>query len=238
MRRCIRGLPTRPTCARCPRRSCTSTSMGRCAPPRPWTWRRRSAYALDPEEARPAWWRRPAAATRRSCSPTSTCRSPCSRRLSALRRAATELVEDMGADGVPYGEVRWAPRLHLENGLSVHEVLEAVAEGLAAGMGNAGAAGLVVLIVTAMRSHPPGANVELARTAAAVGPPWSASTWPVPRPHIPRRPMPLPSGPRRRLASRSPPMPARSRARSASARRCGWECGASRTGRPRPRTPS
>jgi adenosine deaminase len=89
----------------------------------------------------------------------------------ALRRAAVELVEDMAADGLRYAEVRWAPRLHLENGLSVREVIEAVAEGTAAGMANGGQRPLVVLIVTAMRSHPPGANVELARTAGAVGAP-------------------------------------------------------------------
>ena len=89
----------------------------------------------------------------------------------ALRRAAAELVEDMAADGVTYGEVRWAPRLHLERGLSVRDVLVAVAEGTAAGLHAAGPDHLVVLIVTAMRSHPPGANVELARAAADFGPP-------------------------------------------------------------------
>ena len=89
----------------------------------------------------------------------------------ALRRAAAELVEDMADDGLRYAEVRWAPRLHLEKGLSVREVIEAVAEGTAAGMTGGERRPLVVLIVTAMRSHPPGANVELARTAGAVGAP-------------------------------------------------------------------
>lgn len=89
----------------------------------------------------------------------------------ALHRAAAELVEDLAADGVTYGEVRWAPRLHLEGGLSVHDVLTAVAGGVADGLREAGPERLVVLIVTAMRSHPPGANVELARAAAEFGPP-------------------------------------------------------------------
>jgi adenosine deaminase len=89
----------------------------------------------------------------------------------ALQRAAAELVEDMAADGVTYGEVRWAPRLHLEGGLSVRDVLAAVAEGVANGLRGAGADHLIVLIVTAMRSHPPAANVELARAAGAFGPP-------------------------------------------------------------------
>jgi adenosine deaminase len=88
-----------------------------------------------------------------------------------LRRATAELVEDMAADGVRYGEVRWAPRLHLEKGLSVREVIEAAAEGIAQGIGRVEPRPLVVLIVTAMRSHPPGANVELARIAGEVGAP-------------------------------------------------------------------
>jgi adenosine deaminase len=86
----------------------------------------------------------------------------------ALERAAAELVQDLAADGVRYAEVRWAPRLHLEGGLSVAEVIEAVARGVARASSTAGAP-VVALIVTAMRSHPPAANAELARTAAAVG---------------------------------------------------------------------
>lgn len=90
----------------------------------------------------------------------------------ALRRAATDLVEDMAADGVTYGEVRWAPRLHLEQGLGVTDVMEAVAGGVADARDALGAsAPLIGLVVTAMRSHPPGANVELAQRAAAFGPP-------------------------------------------------------------------
>ncbi|HEY7737695.1 MAG TPA: adenosine deaminase [Candidatus Limnocylindria bacterium] len=90
----------------------------------------------------------------------------------ALRRAARELVEDMAADGVTYGEIRWAPRLHLEDGLGVADVIEAVAAGVADARTALGAsAPLIGLVVTAMRSHPPGANVELAQRAAAFGPP-------------------------------------------------------------------
>ncbi|HET6380822.1 MAG TPA: adenosine deaminase [candidate division Zixibacteria bacterium] len=90
----------------------------------------------------------------------------------ALRRAAAELVEDEAADGVRYLEVRWAPRLHLERGLPVSDVIAAVADGVRDATSRLGAgAPLVGLIVTAMRSHPPGANVLLARAAAAFGPP-------------------------------------------------------------------
>jgi adenosine deaminase len=90
----------------------------------------------------------------------------------ALERVTAELVDDLVTDGVQYAEIRWAPRLHLERGLSVTAVLEAVAAGVArAASAHGTATPLVGLIVTAMRSHPPAANVELARTAAAFGPP-------------------------------------------------------------------
>ena len=90
----------------------------------------------------------------------------------ALRRAAAELVADMAADGITYGEIRWAPRLHLEQGLGVREVISAVAEGVAQERDHLGAtAPLIGLLVTAMRSHPPGANVRLAQEAADHGPP-------------------------------------------------------------------
>ncbi|HEX2142451.1 MAG TPA: adenosine deaminase [Candidatus Limnocylindria bacterium] len=90
----------------------------------------------------------------------------------ALARAAAELVEDEAADGVRYLEVRWAPRLHLTAGHSVRDVIDAVAQGVADARSRLGAAApMVVLIVTAMRSHPPAANVLLAQTAAAYGPP-------------------------------------------------------------------
>ncbi|HEX7197294.1 MAG TPA: adenosine deaminase [Candidatus Limnocylindria bacterium] len=90
----------------------------------------------------------------------------------ALERVTAELVEDLMHDGVRYAEIRWAPRLHLERGLSVSAVLEAVASGIArAALAHGPATPLIGLVVTAMRSHPPAANVELARSAAAFGPP-------------------------------------------------------------------
>jgi adenosine deaminase len=108
----------------------------------------------------------------------------------ALTRTTAELIDDLAADGVRYAEIRWAPRLHLERGLSVGAVIEAVADGIA---DRASALGptmpLVGLIVTAMRTHPPAANVELARVAAEIGPPvvgfdlaGPEAAWPAP-PH-------------------------------------------------------
>jgi len=90
----------------------------------------------------------------------------------SLRRVTAELVESLAEDGLTYAEIRWAPRLHLERGLSVVDVIGAVAEGVANAASRLGPrTPLIGLIVTAMRSHPPAANVELAKVAAAFGPP-------------------------------------------------------------------
>ncbi len=90
----------------------------------------------------------------------------------ALERAAAELIADLRDDGVRYAEIRWAPRLHLQGGLAVDDVIAAVARGVSRAAVSIGpSTPLIGLIVTAMRSHPPAANVELARSAAAFGPP-------------------------------------------------------------------
>jgi adenosine deaminase len=52
----------------------------------------------------------------------------------ALRRVAREFVEDLAADGVVYGEARWAPEQHLRSGLTQARAVEAVRDGLAEGM--------------------------------------------------------------------------------------------------------
>jgi adenosine deaminase len=51
-----------------------------------------------------------------------------------LRRVAKEFVEDLAADGVIYGETRWAPEQHLRDGLTEADAIEAVRDGLAEGM--------------------------------------------------------------------------------------------------------
>ncbi|MGM7679734.1 adenosine deaminase [Microbacterium sp. A94] len=51
----------------------------------------------------------------------------------ALTRVAREFVQDLVADGVIYGEVRWAPEQHLAGGLSLDEAVEAVQQGLEQG---------------------------------------------------------------------------------------------------------
>jgi adenosine deaminase len=51
----------------------------------------------------------------------------------ALVRVAAECAQDLADDGVVYAEVRFAPELHTEQGLSLEQVVEAVLEGLADG---------------------------------------------------------------------------------------------------------
>jgi adenosine deaminase len=77
----------------------------------------------------------------------------------ALERIAHELCEDSAADNIDYLEVRWAPRLHLRNGLTVPRVIAAVLAGLDSAPIKA------VAIVCAMRHHAPEDNVALAREA-------------------------------------------------------------------------
>ncbi len=85
-----------------------------------------------------------------------------------LRRVAREFVEDLAADGVVYGEARWAPQQHTAGGLSLAAAIEAVRDGLAEGMANAASAGRVIAvqqIVTSMRhAEPTTAIAELAVT--------------------------------------------------------------------------
>ncbi|MHA7263646.1 adenosine deaminase [Arthrobacter sp. TMN-37] len=94
----------------------------------------------------------------------------------ALVRVAREFVEDLAADGVVYGEVRWAPEQHTARGLSLDEAVEAVQEGLQAGVEAALASGRVIQVgqlITAMRHADRGQEIaELAvrhRDRGAVG---------------------------------------------------------------------
>ena len=67
----------------------------------------------------------------------------------ALIRVASECAQDLAADGVVYAEVRFAPELHIEAGLTLDEVVEATLEGFR--LGSAGTALTVGTLVTAMR---------------------------------------------------------------------------------------
>ncbi|MFI8999705.1 adenosine deaminase [Streptomyces sp. NPDC053541] len=72
----------------------------------------------------------------------------------ALVRVAAECAVDLAEDGVVYAEVRYAPEQHLEGGLSLEEVVEAVNEGFREGERQARANGhriRVGALLTAMR---------------------------------------------------------------------------------------
>src|SRR5215211_3074178 len=74
----------------------------------------------------------------------------------ALVRVAAERVEDLAEDGVVYAEIRYAPELHVEQGLSLEEVVEAVLEGVGDGQRLAEASGRrirVGTLLTAMRQN-------------------------------------------------------------------------------------
>ncbi|HWG64848.1 MAG TPA: adenosine deaminase [Streptosporangiaceae bacterium] len=68
----------------------------------------------------------------------------------ALTRVARECAEDLAADGIVYAEVRFAPELHVEGGLSLDEVVTAVLEGFREG--SAGRGITVYGLLTAMRT--------------------------------------------------------------------------------------
>jgi adenosine deaminase len=68
----------------------------------------------------------------------------------AIERVAAECAEDLAADGVVYAEVRFAPELHIEAGLTITEVLDAVLAGFA--RGSAGTDLTIYTICSAMRT--------------------------------------------------------------------------------------
>jgi adenosine deaminase len=82
----------------------------------------------------------------------------------ALERITAELVETKAAEGVRYVEIRWGPLLHVARGLSLADGIAAVCRGAREAATRTGT--VVRLISTALRSHDPVANLELARTAA------------------------------------------------------------------------
>jgi adenosine deaminase len=69
---------------------------------------------------------------------------------SALKRVAAECAADLAGDGIVYAEVRFAPELHTERGLTMDEVVSAVLEGFSAG--SAGRPIRVYALLTAMRT--------------------------------------------------------------------------------------
>lgn len=85
-----------------------------------------------------------------------------------LRRVAQEFVEDLAADGVVYGETRWAPEQSTAGGLTPTQAVAAVRDGLQQGMKscrNRGQRIVVRQLVTAMRHVEP--TTEIAELALA-----------------------------------------------------------------------
>ncbi|GAA2079800.1 adenosine deaminase [Pseudolysinimonas kribbensis] len=83
-----------------------------------------------------------------------------------LTRVAREFVEDLHADGVIYGEIRWAPEQHLTRGLSLDAAVEAVQHGIDEAVDAVDAAGGFIRagqLVSAMRQNDRGREIaELA----------------------------------------------------------------------------
>jgi adenosine deaminase len=85
-----------------------------------------------------------------------------------LRRVAREFVEDLGSDGVIYGEARWAPEQHTQQGLQPRAAVEAVRDGLAEGMEVCAGRGQSILVrqlLTSMRHLEP--RLEIAELTVA-----------------------------------------------------------------------
>ena len=84
----------------------------------------------------------------------------------AIIRVAAECAEDLAADGVAYAEVRYAPELSTQKGLTLDEVVDANLEGFLIGSQRAAAAGnpiVMKVLVTAMRQA--ARSVEVAECA-------------------------------------------------------------------------
>ena len=82
-----------------------------------------------------------------------------------LERAAYELIQDVSKEEVKYIEVRFAPMLHVEKGLTCKEIIESVVEGLQKGSREFGV--IANVIVCAMRHHSLVKNMEMLETARA-----------------------------------------------------------------------
>jgi len=81
----------------------------------------------------------------------------------ALERVTYELCQDLAKDNVRYAEIRYGPWLHVQQGLSLTDVIRAVLSGWGRGKKDFGLEGGI--IVTALRDMPPAQNMSLAQVA-------------------------------------------------------------------------
>lgn len=94
----------------------------------------------------------------------------------AIVRVAREWVVEAAADGVLYGETRWAPEKHILGGLPLRVAVEAVAEGLRQGEQEVTAAGSTIRarqLLCGMRSST--LSPEIARLTVATYGEWGGS---------------------------------------------------------------
>jgi adenosine deaminase len=82
----------------------------------------------------------------------------------ALERITSELCQDVAADGVRYAEIRYAPLLHVNRGLSAGDVIKATLNGWNAGREAHRLEGGI--LVTAIRTMPAEDNLVLAQVAS------------------------------------------------------------------------
>src|SRR3954453_12466844 len=87
----------------------------------------------------------------------------------ALERIASDMVEDKARDNVQYAEVRWAPLLHTNQGLTGRQVVDAVWRGSARAAKRTGVEGR--LIATLIRSPGPERNPAFVRSLEKHGVP-------------------------------------------------------------------
>lgn len=83
----------------------------------------------------------------------------------ALRRIARETLEDLAEQGVRYTEIRFAPILHTEKGLTLEEIVSTVLSGLKEGKESSGVE--YGLILCAMRHQASAVSLEIAELAVA-----------------------------------------------------------------------
>jgi len=81
----------------------------------------------------------------------------------AIERVAYECAQDLAADGVVYAEVRFAPEQHIEAGLTMQEVLDAVLTGFE--RGSAGTDLTIYTLCSAMRTA--AMSLQIAELAVA-----------------------------------------------------------------------
>jgi adenosine deaminase len=90
---------------------------------------------------------------------------PLLKNAAALQRTACEAAEDAALDGVIYLELRAGPVTHCTDGLPLEEAIQSMLSGLGQAEREHGI--VARLIVTALRSHDPAANLRLAQVAVA-----------------------------------------------------------------------